>query len=322
MRQSVVAWPARREEYCDAPRFSTLIVALLWAAPRCSSPAACSIATTYDVYVSISSFITTPPRKAGRGCARLPDLFFRIHPWHWRATHRPIHVSSDFRIYRARSSLAFFLLEVGVVLIALRVGRTTLQLGARELVVFLIAYSALGLLQAIFCTIASIWRLRWHCSWPSAAFATTSRNSGTVLTWLAWNGGFLIKIMPQSGPYTALLRESRMSPRARWAMSHERQCVRRSLTIGCRAPGVRVLVARSHLELSATMASARSRSNPPGPRYCSGAHEAIAGYTPEVVTRWRRAAHRPESIPTLVDFLSRYLGWILWLVHSAGSLSA
>lgn len=290
---------------------------LLWSGFTLFVVSRLLISTSYDVYISdLFVYHYSATQSLVAGSRAYLDYFFPYPPLALALTTWPIYVATDFNGYRELFHLAFLLLEIGLVLVALRVGRKTLGLDSSSLFLFLLAYSALGFLQGhlLYDRIDLVIALAMVVS--AATFPIGRGRTGMAWTWLAWNGGFLVKIMPALwAPFTALLWEAREAP-----ASPVRQVVRAALrTTTAFLPSLALLIAFSVWSRGALWSSLGDHGARTIQIESTWAsllflcREVLPGYSPEVITRWGAQHIAPESIPVLVDFLSRYLGWIVWL---------
>lgn len=243
------------------------------------------------------------------------DYFFPYPPLALLLYSWPIHVSTEFVVYRGFFHLAFLLIETWLVLTSLRVARDRLGLGTRERFAFLVLFSALGMLQGHLLYDRLDIALGLALTMSMLAFAPFAR----VRSAAAWNGGFLVKIIPVLwAPFTAILQEGRAQG-TRLAV-----LLRATLkTFLAFVPSFVILFLASLWSDGAVWRSLSDQSERSIQIESSWASGLLLwklinpSFDLKLLHKWGAQHIDPVSIPELVDFLARYLTWGFWLAGFA-----
>lgn|GEM_PF-1440775 len=271
------------------------------------------ISMGYGVYISdLIVFHYSASQSLVEGTRAYLNYFFPYPPLALALTTWPIHLSTDFTAYRGLFHLSFFVLEIFLVVVALRVGRTTLGLTPRYLFGFLLIYAGLGFLQGHLLYDRLDLAITLSLLVSAAAFPPYAR----LKTWLAWNGGFLVKIMPILwAPFTSLLREAQQESAP--ALRHTLRAALRTAIVFL--PSLAVLLIYGGWSQGALWHSLGDHGERTIQIESTWAsllflvREVFPSFSLFLITKWGAQHIAPESIPPVIDFLSRYFGWMLWL---------
>jgi len=275
------------------------------------------ISLFYSRYISdLEVFHYSALQSLNLGARAYRDYFFPYPPLSLLLTNWPVWISHAFPTYRALFHMSFFVVELSLVLASLRLGRRVLLLTDRQLSAFVLLYAGLGFLQGHLLYDRLDLGIALLLVLSALAFQPERR----VRSFLIWNLGFLMKFMPLFwAPYSLLLSPS----------APGRTFLRRTLAAaGAFAltfvPSLGVLAVFawwSDGALVHSLGEHGARTIQIESTWASGffvLKQIFPAMELNLISKWGAQHIAPESIPAVVNFLSRYLGWMLWL----GSLVA